>query len=105
MKENDNLQQMIWSIVASIPQGKVMSYGQVARLAGYPSHARMVGRVLHKLPKDTKIPWHRVINSQGKLSFPVASESYLIQKFKLEEEGVKFKNDKIIFPLYGYLNS
>lgn len=51
-------------IVAQIPQGKVATYGQIARLAGYPRHARFVGQCLH----DTPVPWQRVINGQGKVS-------------------------------------
>ena len=86
-----NTQQKIWQIVAAIPAGFVASYGQVAKLAGLPNAARQVGRTLKNLPKDTRLPWHRVINSQGKISLPDSSRGYYIQKQRLEAEGVAFK--------------
>ncbi|MFB5189915.1 MGMT family protein [Alicyclobacillus fastidiosus] len=75
-------------IIQNIPQGKVMTYGQIARLAGSPRGARQVVRVLHSLSKPYKLPWHRVINSKGQLG--LKDESYLIQKLSLETEGVQF---------------
>ena len=66
------------------------TYGQVARLAGYPSHARFVGATLKNLPRGTRLPWHRVVNGKGQLSFPVNSQSWREQKKRLEVEGVVF---------------
>lgn len=94
----DKSKQEVWQIVNSIPVGKVATYGQIARLAGMPKHARMVGRILRNLPKGTKLPWHRVINSQGKLSGP----SSPIQIERLAEEGVALINGKIRLKLYGW---
>jgi len=54
--------------VASIPPGKVTTYGDIARLSGHPRAARQVGGILKKLPAGSTLPWHRVINSQGKIS-------------------------------------
>lgn len=96
MPVDDNFREIVWTVIMSIPQGNVMSYGQVARLAGYPSHARMVGGILKKLPAKSKIPWHRVVNSQGKISLPVDSAAYLQQRQRLEDEGVAFRGDKIL---------
>ncbi len=76
--------ELIWQIVNAIPKGKVATYGQVANLAGMPQQSRLVGRVLARLPKGTKLPWHRVVNSQGKLSNPNPER----QKDRLEKEGV-----------------
>ena len=87
--------QKILQAVAAIPKGYVCTYGKVAELAGLPRHARLVGNVLKKLPHGSKIPWHRVLNSQGKLSFPEDSEPWLAQKGRLESEGVDFLNGKI----------
>ena len=56
----------VHSIVASIPRGKVLTYGLVARLAGYPNHSRLVGRVLGGASEQCGIPCHRVVNSQGR---------------------------------------
>lgn len=92
--QTSSLKEEIWQIVAAIPQGNVATYGQVARLAGYPNHARYVGTTMKGLPKDTRLPWHRVVNSKGELSFPINSASWHRQKDRLEEEGVVFRGKK-----------
>ena len=97
-----NNKEKIWQIVYQIPNGKVSSYGQVARLAGLPGYARYVGHVMKNLPTGTKLPWHRVANSQGKLSFPRDSREYHTQKGRLEAEGVVFVNGKISLKKYGW---
>lgn len=81
--------QQIWQTVNAIPKGKVASYGQIASLAGLPNCARLVGKVLSRLPEDTNIPWFRVINSQGKISFATETEAFLTQKNKLAAEGIE----------------
>lgn len=91
----DSFQQKIWQILALIPEGKVATYGQVAELAGFPRMARAVGRTLSQLPHGTQLPWHRVLNAQGKLSFPIDSSAYQEQKNRLEKEGVVFLKGKI----------
>lgn len=100
MPVDDNFRSIVWTVIMSIPQGKVMSYGQIARLAGYPSHARMVGGILKKLPAKSKIPWHRVVNAQGKISFPVDSAAYLRQRQLLEAEGVAFRGERILSAMF-----
>jgi len=80
--------QAILATLARIPLGQVSTYGQVAKLAGQPGKARYVAYILKNLPSDTEIPWHRVINSQGKISFPHASEKYQEQFDRLIEEGI-----------------
>lgn len=94
MQEPSN-QEKIWQVVAMIPQGKVATYGQVAELAGLPRMARAVGRTLSQLPKDTQLPWFRVINAQGRISFPNDSSAYLRQRELLEKEGISLINGKI----------
>ncbi len=93
-------QQKILQAVAAIPKGHVCTYGKTAELAGLPRHARLVGNVLKKLPSGSKIPWHRVINSQGRLSFPEGSEPWQYQKERLELEGIDFLNGKINLKRY-----
>jgi len=67
----------------------VASYGQIARHAGFPHHARLVGYALHKLPNSSAIPWHRVVNARGELSLARAGRaSGLTQRLRLEQEGV-----------------
>ncbi|PFO08017.1 DNA methyltransferase [Bacillus sp. AFS076308] len=82
-------------IIRSIPEGKVMTYGQIAALAGSPRAARQVVRVLHSMSRKYELPWHRVINSQGKIALS-EDESYHEQLFSLESEGVKIGLNGII---------
>mgnify|MGYP006106897915 FL=1 len=95
--------EKIWQIVHQIPKGKVASYGQVAKLAGLPGYARYVGTTMKKLPKDSKLPWHRVANAAGKLSFPLNSTEYQLQKSRLEAEGVIFTNGRFSLAKSGWL--
>jgi len=83
--------ERVVEIIKGIPEGKVMTYGQIAALAGSPRGARQVVRVLHTLSEKYKLPWHRVINSKGEVSI-VDYESRNLQKVLLEIEGVKFNN-------------
>jgi methylated-DNA-protein-cysteine methyltransferase-like protein len=62
--------EQVIEILQSVPSGKVVTYGQVARLAGNPRGARQVVRILHSMTNKYNLPWHRVINSQGKISIP-----------------------------------
>lgn len=96
------IDEIIWQIVASIPKGSVATYGQIAKLAGYPNHARYVGATLKLLPRDTTLPWHRVVNAQGELAFLYDSEHYKKQKSLLEAEGIQFKGTKISLNLYQW---
>lgn len=91
-------QERVWQIVRQIPQGNVASYGQIARLAGIPSHSRLVGRILSKLPNDTSLPWHRVVNSQGNITNPNRRR----QLERLMEEGVTPINGRVSMKLYGW---
>lgn len=87
--------ERIWQVVYRIPEGKVASYGQVAQQAGIPNAARLVGNTLRNLPAGTSLPWHRVVNSQGKISRPLSAPSYKEQKQRLVSEGVIFNKEKI----------
>jgi methylated-DNA-protein-cysteine methyltransferase-like protein len=82
----------IWQTVQLIPQGKVACYGQIADLAGLPGRARLVGKALGNVPdvgwKARAVPWYRVINARGKISFPVGSEHFEKQKQLLQNEQV-----------------
>ena len=94
--QEPDIDHRIWQVVALIPAGKVATYGDVARLAGMPGAARRVGRALRVLPKGTRIPWHRVINAQGRISLPPGSASQYTQRDRLEAEGILFKANKSI---------
>jgi len=94
--------QRVWQVVAAIPCGKVASYGQIAELAELPRQARAVGKMMSQLPKDTALPWHRVINAQGRISFPVDSEGYQRQRVRLEDEGIEFIGERISLKHYRW---
>lgn len=97
-----NNQEKIWQVVNQIPKGKVASYGQVAKLAGLPGYARYVGYTMKSLPSGTKLPWYRVVNSKGSISFKKGTKQYLTQKALLEKEGVVFVKGKFSLREYGW---
>ena len=97
-----NKRERIWQVVSSIPQGKVATYGQVSRLAGLPGCARYVGYTMKTLPRGSKIPWFRVVNSKGQLSFPKHSVQYRAQQEKLEAEGLVFSEGKFCLQAYQW---
>ncbi|RXJ73916.1 hypothetical protein CS022_06400 [Veronia nyctiphanis] len=76
----------IYAVLANIPSGKVVTYGDVAKMAGYPRHARHVGKLLGNLPTDSALPWYRVINAKGTIS--LTGDKLVRQREKLRDEGV-----------------
>ncbi|HQV24139.1 MAG TPA: MGMT family protein [Acinetobacter sp.] len=104
MTQSENeLHRQILEVIALIPYGKVATYGQIAKLAGLPKHARLVGYVLKHLDVESQIPWFRVINSQGKLSVTRINEfGQNIQQNLLEREGVYLLNHKVNLKLFGW---
>ena len=90
------------ALIKQIPSGKVMTYGQIAGLAGSPRGARQVVRVLHSMSKKHNLPWHRVINSKGEIGFK-DEEMYVVQKLSLEAEGIIVSSDgKLDLKVYLY---
>lgn len=91
-------------IIQGIPAGHVMTYGQVAAVAGSPRGARQVVRVLHSMSKKYELPWHRIINVQGGISAPANAESKgYDQRGLLEMEGIKFNEDgKVDLTVYRW---
>lgn len=89
----------IWQTVQLIPLGKVACYGQIADLAGLPGRARLVGKALGYIPKSgwqgKTVPWYRVINSQGKISFPAGSDHFKKQRSCLQEEQIVVIGNRI----------
>ena len=86
-----DLKQSIWQVVASIPEGRIATYGQVASMAGQPGRARWVGRLLSELPEATTLPWHRAVNASGQITNPHA----MTQMRRLALEGIKINNLRI----------
>ena len=78
--------EAVLNIVAQIPRGRVMTYGLIATLAGWPSHSRMVGHTLRYTPGAEKFPCHRVVNAVGR-----TAPGWLEHRALLEKEGVRFK--------------
>jgi methylated-DNA-protein-cysteine methyltransferase-like protein len=81
--------RLVVNLIKRIPRGKVATYGQIAALAGNPRAARQVVRVLHTQSQSEKLPWHRVVNRQGRISLSRGS-GYELQRALLEDEGVRF---------------
>ncbi|HEY7741252.1 MAG TPA: methylated-DNA--[protein]-cysteine S-methyltransferase [Steroidobacteraceae bacterium] len=89
------LLERIWKEVAAIPRGQVASYGGIARRAGLPRRARLVGHALKVAPAAMQLPWHRVLNAQGRISLPAGSKAHRQQRRLLEQEGVRFRNGRV----------
>jgi methylated-DNA-protein-cysteine methyltransferase-like protein len=87
--------EKVISIIRSIPEGKVMTYGQIAKHAGSPRGARQVVRILHAMSKKYKLAWHRVVNIRGEISI-ADDESFELQVFLLRAESVEIKQDRYI---------
>ena len=94
--------ERILRAVRKIPRGKVSSYGDVADVAGLPKRARLVGTVLRQSPPSRNLPWFRVINASGRISFPAGSDAYIRQRRKLEAEGVVFISGRVDLKKYGW---
>lgn len=91
-QEEDNVTgnfERFYAVIKRIPKGKVATYGQIARLAGLPRHARQVGYALAAL-KDERLPWQRVVNASGEVSAREHPNSQQIQRVMLERERVAF---------------
>lgn len=97
------INQRIWQVVSAIPSGRVATYGAIAQRAGLARAARRVGNALRGLPMETRIPWHRVVNAKGQISFPSNSTTHAVQRDRLVNEGVEFgSNNAIDLGRYGW---
>lgn len=97
----DNAERILRA-VETIPRGRVSTYGAVAEMAGLARRARLVGKVLREAPSARKVPWFRVLNASGRLSFPMGSDAYALQKGKLEREGVVFIGGRVNLKRFGW---
>ena len=88
---HDESVEAICAVIRRIPFGWVATYGQVAAMAGLPRRARLVGRVLQRLDPQAKIPWHRVVNAKGEVSYSLSRNGGdILQRRLLEKEGITF---------------
>jgi methylated-DNA-protein-cysteine methyltransferase-like protein len=95
--------EQIYEVIRRIPPGRVATYGQIARLAGMPRDARTVGWALRAMPEGSDVPWQRVINAQGRISFRPGSEGAALQQAMLEDEGIVFDRDgRVNLKVYGW---
>lgn len=94
--------QRIWLVVGLIPEGKVLTYGKVADLAGLPGRARYVSKALKEAPETLQLPWYRVLNSQGKISFDKFSQLFQHQQECLRVEGVMVNSGKLNLSEYQW---
>ncbi len=91
----EDFRKIVYYWVQQIPKGKVTSYGQIAKLAGYPRHARHVSKALGAADKALNLPWFRVIAASGKIAFDKDSDGYAKQEALLKKEGIVVKKGKI----------
>ncbi|MDI6767597.1 MAG: MGMT family protein [Bacteroidota bacterium] len=105
-KQSTNCRSVtILKIVNQIPRGKIATYGGIAKVCGLINQARIVGYVLNRLPTGTDVPWYRVINTKGKISFEKNTTEYKQQKKLLEKEGIVFKDGRVDRCRYDWLRS
>ena len=105
MPEKSNSQQRIeriWVTVCDIPAGSVASYGQIAEIAGILRGARQVGYALRKLPSNSEVPWHRVIQSSGRIAFEKGGRAYNRQSKRLIMEDVVILEGRIDMQKYRW---
>lgn len=96
------VRETFWHVLASIPEGRVTSYGRLAKLAGMGRGARLAGRWLGQLPEGTALPWHRVLNSQGQLSLPPDHPAGQEQYQRLIAEGIIITHRRVDMKRYGW---
>lgn len=102
----DKYKKEVYELIKNIPVGKVATYGQISKRLKIPS-PRIVGRILHQNKDPKNIPCHRVVFSDGNLSFSYAFGGLQSQKDKLKKEGVIFKGDVVILKdcLFDFKNN
>lgn len=92
----------ICAVIRRIPKGWVATYGQVAAMAGLPGRSRLVGHVLRHLDPASDVPWHRVVNAKGEVSYSLSRNGGdALQQRLLQREGVAF-NERNRFNLERY---
>lgn len=90
------LRAEVYDIVRQIPRGRVLTYGRIAALCGWPNHSRLVGRIMRTAP-DADLPCHRVVNASGRLA-----PHYPAQASLLTSEGIHLTPSGKV-PLKEYL--
>jgi methylated-DNA-protein-cysteine methyltransferase-like protein len=86
----------VWAVVAAIPRGSTLAYGEVARRARMPRRARWIGRALGEAPRRLRLPWHRVIGAANRIAFPAGSSAHREQAARLRAEGLTIRGRQVI---------
>lgn len=92
----------LYLLLSQIPEGKVVSYGELAALAGLGRAARWVGRCLGQLPDDSRLPWHRVVAAGGRLSLPAGTAAGDEQRRRLASEGIPVRGGRLDIRRHGW---
>lgn len=94
--------EAVYAVTREVPHGRVATFGWLARAAGSPRAARAVGYAMHALPYESAVPWWRVVNAAGSISFR-AGPGPMLQRQMLEDEGVAFDFEgRIDLSTYGW---
>lgn len=93
MKKNKSFYDKVYEVVAQIPEGYVMTYGQIAEIIGSPRAARIVGGAMSKAPSNKELPCHRVVNREGTMAPTFVFGGAEYQRMVLETEGITFYKD------------
>jgi methylated-DNA-protein-cysteine methyltransferase-like protein len=101
-QNNQSLRTILYIVLSKIPSGRLVTYGQLAKMAGYPGAARAVGALLKQFPEGTQLPWHRVVAAGGRLSLPVNTPSGDEQRRRLTAEGVLISQDRVKLTHYQW---
>jgi len=88
---------LVERVIREIPQGKVLTYGGVAKAAGYPGRSRMVARILQR---GFGLPWQRVLGAGGEIK--LRGDSAMEQRFRLQSEGVRFRGRRVDMKSYEW---
>ena len=99
----DDYEQQLYAWLAQIPRGRVVTYGQLARLIGRPNGARWVGHRLGRLPPGSSLPWHRVLNARGGSSLPLDAGGSNRQLRLLQREGGLVVVGRVSLARFGWL--
>lgn len=86
--------ERIFAAIRAVPAGQVAGYGEIARRAGLPGRARLVARLLSE-NADPRLPWHRVLRSDGRIAFPPEHAAFAEQSQRLRAEGVDVRNGRV----------
>ncbi len=100
--DNQARRTALYVVLGQVPEGKVVSYGQLAELAGLGRAARWVGRTLSQLPDGSRLPWHRVVAAGGRISLALGTVSGDEQRARLRAEGVNISNNRVDMKRHGW---